>query len=477
MKKRRKNLILIIALLAVLLGVLIAIFFIGRWYYSMHFLPNTTINGINASDLTADEVRYRLQDKIREYTLTLEEREDTEKIYGEQLYMQYVDDGSVDQLLQDQKSHLWIFSFPREKKLTVRTGYTYDKDSIDTILDQLRCFQEGNVVEPEDAHIEENGDSYVVIEATQGTKLNREATKAAIEQAVQEGKTSINLAELGLYESAKQTVDVAELQQQCDTLNTMMKANITYDFKDRTKVVDSSVVKTFIRKNDDGNYALDENAVADWVIAMARETDTFGLSHSFKTSTGETIELASGGDYGWLIARDKTTQKLIADLKEGKTETIEPEYRYKGTDRSTNDIGGTYCEVNITQQRMWCYQDGQLIADTPVVTGNEAAGTCTPSGSVWAVDAKKADATFKTSGVHVDFWLPFNDGCGIHDASWRSNYGGSIYKSNGSHGCVNTPHDAAAKIFDVMKIGYPVIVYYSVDQVVGPQPTGTVTAG
>ena len=77
----------------------------------------------------------------------------------------------------------------------------------------------------------------------------------------------------------------------------------------------------------------------------------------------------------------------------------------------------------------------------------------------------------------MDYWLPFNDGCGIHDASWRSQYGGTIYKTNGSHGCVNTPHDAAGKIFEVMKIGYPVVVYYSVDQVVGPKPTGTVTAG
>lgn len=477
-RKKTKNLILIIVLLVILVGALVAIFFIGNWYYSKRFLPNTTINGVDVSDKTADEVRYALQDKIREYTLTLQERGGaSEKITGDQLYMQYADDGSIDRLLADQNKKLWLVELAKDKKLAVSTGFTYDEATVDTIMDNLDCFQESNVTEPEDAHIDESGDTFTVVEAQQGTKLNRDKTKTAIEDAVKNGDTTLDLDAAGLYENPETTADSEELQKQCDTLNTMLKASITYDFKDRTKVVDASVIRGWIKKDADGNYALDENAVSDWVVQMARDTDTFGLAHSFTTSTGETIQLAAGGDYGWLIARDATTQQLLADLKEGKTETIEPVYRYKGTDRSTNDIGNTYCEVNISLQRMWCYKDGQLIADTPVVTGNEARGTCTPSGSVWAIDAKEANANFESSGVKVDYWLPFNDGCGIHDASWRSQYGGTIYKTNGSHGCVNTPHDAAGKIFEVMKIGYPVVVYYSVDQVVGPKPTGTVTAG
>src|SRR5699024_12408592 len=48
---------------------------------------------------------------------------------------------------------------------------------------------------------------------------------------------------------------------------------------------------------------------------------------------------------------------------------------YEGKDRSVNDIGDTYAEICITQQRMWCYKDGQLIADTPVVTGRSEEHT------------------------------------------------------------------------------------------------------
>ena len=50
-------------------------------------------------------------------------------------------------------------------------------------------------------------------------------------------------------------------------------------------------------------------------------------------------------------------------------------------------------------------------------------------------------------------------------------YGRDIYLTNGSHGCVNTPYTEAEKVFNAIEIGDPVIVYYSLDDVTGPQPT------
>ena len=40
------------------------------------------------------------------------------------------------------------------------------------------------------------------------------------------------------------------------------------------------------------------------------------------------------------------------------------------------------------------------------------------------------------------------EGAGLHDASWRSSFGGSIYKTNGSHGCVNMPYSVAKAIYE-----------------------------
>ena len=96
----------------------------------------------------------------------------------------------------------------------------------------------------------------------------------------------------------------------------------------------------------------------------------------------------------------ETTAALVEYNKEGKTGTVEPVYLYEGKSRDTNDIGGTYVEISIQDQEMWCYKDGVVVVDTPVVTGNVSKGYDTPSGSVWAIDAKKHDAVLKAKVIH-----------------------------------------------------------------------------
>ncbi len=125
-------------------------------------------------------------------------------------------------------------------------------------------------------------------------------------------------------------------------------------------------------------------------------------------------------------------------------------------------IGNTYIEISIAQQRMWHYIDGKLYVETPVVTGN-VGYYATPKGA-HKIYQKLSPATLTgpTWSSHVDYWMAFTySGCGIHDASWRSasEFGGSTYKGNGSHGCVNTPTSAVKKMYKKAKIGTYVVIY------------------
>ena len=72
--------------------------------------------------------------------------------------------------------------------------------------------------------------------------------------------------------------------------------------------------------------------------------------------------------------------------------------------------------------------------------------------------AKKADGTYEYES-HVDYWMPFNGGIGLHDADWRGSFGGSIYKTNGSHGCINLPVDKAPALYELIEKGTPVICH------------------
>ena len=109
---------------------------------------------------------------------------------------------------------------------------------------------------------------------------------------------------------------------------------------------------------------------------------------------------------------------------------------------------------------MYFYKDGKKILESDFVSGNVSKGYTTPPG-LFSLTYKQRDATLKGQGYAspVKFWMPFNGGIGFHDASWRNTFGGTIYKKNGSHGCVNMPYAAAKTLFENVYAGMPVICY------------------
>ena len=61
----------------------------------------------------------------------------------------------------------------------------------------------------------------------------------------------------------------------------------------------------------------------------------------------------------------------------------------------------------------------------------------------------------------MNYWMPFlGNAYGLHDASWRSRFGGSIYSYAGSHGCINLPREKAAELFDLVNVGDKVNIHW-----------------
>ncbi|MBO4458298.1 MAG: L,D-transpeptidase [Butyrivibrio sp.] len=126
------------------------------------------------------------------------------------------------------------------------------------------------------------------------------------------------------------------------------------------------------------------------------------------------------------------------------------------------DLGGTYIEVNIAEQQLSYYVDGRLDMQFPVVTGNMSiADRATPAG-YFKICERMSPKVLKGEdySTPVDYWLRIYKGVGIHDAKWRSSFGGEIYKTDGSHGCVNSPLNEVSQLWKKVTNGTPVIMYY-----------------
>lgn len=118
----------------------------------------------------------------------------------------------------------------------------------------------------------------------------------------------------------------------------------------------------------------------------------------------------------------------------------------------------TYIDVSIDTQTLTYYVNGVPMLITPCVTGKPGRGT--PKG-VFAINSCIPGKYLNgpTWHVWVNRWMRFCGNVGIHDATWRKSFGGDIYKTNGSHGCVNIPHDQAVQLYSMVGVGTPVIVH------------------
>ena len=123
-------------------------------------------------------------------------------------------------------------------------------------------------------------------------------------------------------------------------------------------------------------------------------------------------------------------------------------------------LGDTYVDVDIENQQMTYYVLGEAVLTSDIVSGNVKNGCDTPTGTFF-IDSKIPGKYLvgPTWNVWVDRWMRFTGNVGLHDASWRSEFGGEIYKKNGSHGCVNLPSDVAKTLYDLVEVGTMVKVH------------------
>ena len=442
-------------------GVMLIVYIAVAVYFSSHFYEDTEIYGIDCSQKSVEEVKKLVADKLDEYRLEVKERGGaSEYLSADQIDLKFVDNSSIDRMAKAQRSYIWPIMLMMERDDMAGVAFSYDQKKALTAFKDLECMNPIYTKAPTDAYVQVTDSGFEVVKETEGNTLNPETTAKALYAALDGGKSVLDLEEEDCYLKPDLYSDDEALVAEAEAKDALVQADITYEFGSRQERVNAPVIVQWITQAADGSYVIDDVEVTEYVESLAAKYDTFGLPRQFYTSLGTTVTLTDG-DYGWCMDQDATVVDLLNALESGYQGTMEPQYTYTAMSREENDIGDTYVEICISQQVMWCYKDGVCIVYTPVVTGNPNKGNATPSNGVWSIDAKMQNYTLVGEGYRspVDFWMPFNGNVGIHDMQTRAYFGGTIYLTNGSHGCINTPYANAKTIYENVSIGTPVIVY------------------
>lgn len=499
MKNIHRGLVIFIVILMAAAFITGGCFVMQSYYAAADFAGGTWINGIYCAGKSIEEVNSSLLAERGVQEIVIYDREGSAYPISAALFGAQPDEGSNPYTyeedlkkiskMQKEKTGFSLFHMLERKEYeaaavcetTVQveelTGY---------ITEALPVLQDAIPREQCRVKLLRSEEGYIILDE-KANYLDVQKAALAVCDAILCGRQEVDLEAEGCYENLAYTQQEREMLQLWEKIRTFQNASITYLFGEEKECLDASVRCQFIALTDstadttqnesmvrDGAYEYtkedflldetgalqtDREAIEDYVRELAAKYDTFGR-HTFSATRGDTITI-EGGTYG-----NQLDQKQEADyLQEACLLTTpqihEPIYKHKALWQGTDDIGDTYIEVDMGQQIMYYYEDAEMVLETPIVTGNTGRRMGTPA-RVCYVYNKQRNRILRGPDYasKVKYWMPVNGNIGIHDASWRNEFGGEIYKTNGSHGCINTPEEAMVQLYEMVEIGTPVVMFY-----------------
>ena len=349
-------------------------------------------------------------------------------------------------------------------------------------------------IQPYRATIAYNADAgaFVGVDGVAGeAPVNDTATKN-LKKAVKELKEKAELAsETGNVEGDV-AADSDYVQDALKEANAYLDVTVTCNFnpstgKAATETVGKDQISQWLVVGNDGlSVSLDGESMANYCTELAKNHDVSKTKKGqFKTTSGSVISVNVPAS-GQTVDGNKLYESIADAINKKQSATVEAVYSEAQEEETGEYVtyGGNYCEVDLTNQMVYVYKNGQQVVSSPCVTGCIAKGHGTPTG-VYSIFSMDKNRYLKGDGYKswVNFFVPFNGGIGFHDASWRSTFGGNIYLYSGSHGCINMPYAQVQKLFANVSMGEKVIVYGGVDKVesksqsLGGADSHTVTEG
>lgn len=441
-------------------------------YFMSHFFVNTKINGKNFSGKTASDVEKYLQTNIKDYKLTILENEGRQDVIsGSEIGLEYRAGTEAEKLLKDQNGFAWPKAFFTENSRKVSVNVLYNEESLNQRISQLSCLQTEQTP-AENAKPEFDGNQYVIKPEVYGNAVDKERLTEQVKVHITEFKPQLDMVETKCYAKPKYVEDSKEVQEACDAMNKYVNASITYPMNEPV-VVDKALISQWLQVDGEMKVSLNTEAMKQWFTAFGDKYDTQGTTRTFTTPAGKSATV-TGGTYGWSIDEDTELVNLQNSILNGEVVTREPAYYAGGTAaaHSGQDWGNTYAEVDMSAQHMWYVQNGQVVLETDVVTGEPIPSKITPEGVyslMWKqpnsvlvgdINPDTGEPAYRTK---VKYWMQVtSSGVGFHDAIWQTAFGGTLYQipGTGSHGCINMPLDQAGALFNMIEPGTPVIFHW-----------------
>ena len=412
------------------------------------FPENTTVLGADISGLTKEAALTKLEAAAAEYSLELTVDGVVATVSAKDIDLTCVQDvfmtgaEAMEQGSAPDFSGLVRFN---EGKLRSWMRQNFNKDVIETSI-----------------VYEEASNQYVPVLSENGQKSDPNLLVSKAKDTICNLTPQLVLTDSSQILKPVNNPDEAAIEAALALANKMNGVKLSYTFspeeEETTVEIPADTIRSFITLAEDGLTPIINEVTLDaYVTELSDKHSIEGSSGSFLTTYGSYVDLTV--DYYGIFV---DTEKLAADIAHCMTEGISETRNAPYQDNGEHDMayGGTYVELDLDAQHLWYYKNGERLVSTDIVSGKVAEGWLTPNG-VFSLYDKETDTRLEGEDYWalVSYWMPFYGAYGLHDGTWHSTFGGTVYYYDGSHGCVNMPLGAASTVYNNITIGTKVIIY------------------
>ena len=363
---------------------------------------------------------------------------DNKPVFEEAKLNKFVDYSINEDEINNRNFIDFIVAIFKPSRYKLNYTYTFDKDRIKKYLEDYnkKSFQSEN------AYITKSKGKFKIVHEVYGSEVD-------IDKLLNNLKCDYKIIKLDDYRT-KPEVTRKDLVDELEKINKFVKWSCKYK---NGKEIKSSIDYVDFKENE---IKLNTDWIYKYIYNCTKSFNTVGIKRNFVTHNNKKITV-SGGTWGSLVDTDREFEYLVDAFKKGKSiKNRVPIYNVK-----REKVGKTYIEVSLKEQYVWVYKNGKCIMKSPCVTGDISKKHGTPKGMYFISEC--INGKYLTGDGYktwVNKWMRLTyTGVGLHDAYWRGAFGGNIYKTNGSHGCVNLPKDFAYKLYKKAYVGMPVIIY------------------
>lgn len=425
--------------------------------YSECFLPGTTVNGISVGDQTPEEAAATIPFTMPEVVIHLQDGS-TQEFSLSDVGGSYDYTNELKELLTEQDPDQWQQEDGKDY-INIQPDLSYDESKVRSVVMQIPAVTDENATEPTNAYITKTDSGFEIVPDQIGTKLDADKLVAAVEASLQKWDYDIDATDCYEQPEIKASdLSLTDTEQAITNLD-MLYVNMSGG---QSAIIDKATIMDWVVWDQaTDNVSLDLSKVLAKTQELAQEYNTLGTVRTFTTHAGNTIQIGGSAKdtFGYQMDVQTTASRIQNCILTGTREAWAKWPVAGNTRTDANDFGTTYVEVSISEQHLWYYVNGQVTLETDVVTG---AGENSTTPGVFMILDKQSPADLKGTGyvTHVSYWMPVTyTGTGLHDATWRTEFGKEIYVSGGSHGCVNMPLEVVAELYNEIEMGTPVIIY------------------